>query len=392
MVSTLDQTGLAIEPQTQIVADLVADYQAIYGPDINVDSNSPDGQLINIQAQAISDLLQLLLLTYNSFAVSTAFGERLDQLVELNGISRIAGTFTQAQVVVTITAAQTIPGLDQTVVTPFTVKDDAGNQFQLKTSYVAGAPGTPTLIFQAVAVGKVQTTAATITKIVTPTAGITAVNNPSVASDVLGVNEETDAQLKVRHARSLAVASTGPSDAMEAVLKNVAGVIDAYVVENNTSGVVNGIPANGVWPIVNGGTAVGIAQAIYSKKSPGAPMKGSVTQAVVRPNGSTFTAQWDASISQTLYIKFSVIWIGPQAMSNADISAALSAALVYRLGQNPTIADILAAMRAIAPTAVVSINSSTQGVSRDNASWNSVVPPTDAQHYFVLSAGNVVIS
>jgi hypothetical protein len=397
VVSTLDNTGLTIEPQTQLVADLVADYQSIYGPNINVDSNSPDGQLINIQAQAISDLLQLLLSTYNGFTVAGAFGTRLDQLVELNGIFRIAGTFTKAQVVVTITTAQTIPGLDQTVVPAFTVQDTAGNQYQLVTSYVAAGPATPTLTFQAVNIGKVQTIASTITKIVTATAGITTVNNPSVSSDVIGLNEETDSQLKVRHARSLALASTGPSDSLEGALKGVAGVLDAFVVENNTNATVGFIPAHSVYVIVRGTTALntpGIGLAIYAKKSAGCGLvsPAGYNVSVARPNGQTFTASWDEAASQPLYIKFSLIWIGPQVISNADVQTQLAAVLVYRLGQNPTIGDVLNAMRTIAPTAVVSINSSTQGVSSDNATWNSVVSPNVVSDFFTVSAANITIS
>src|SRR5579872_1610275 len=144
MVSTIDQTGLTIEPNAQIVADLVLDYQNIYGSDISVSSNSPDGQLINIQAQMISDYLELLDSIYNSFSPANAFGTQLDQRVALNGIQRKQGTFTQAQVLVTFSAAVTLPGLDQTAVTPFTVADNSGNQFQLVTTHVAGGPGTAT--------------------------------------------------------------------------------------------------------------------------------------------------------------------------------------------------------------------------------------------------------
>jgi hypothetical protein len=381
-ISTLTQAGLAIESNPNLVAFLISALQSIYGTGINVDSNSPDGQLIQIFAQCDEDVLELLLATYNLAAVPTAYGTRLDQLVALNGLARQQGTFTLAQVVVTITVAQTIPGLDQTAVTPFTVSDTAGNQYQLNTSYVAGAPGTPTLTFQAVTIGQVQTSANTITNIVTSTLGITTVNNPSVAADIIGINEETDAQLKVRHARSFNIASTGPSDAMEGALKNVPGVVDAYVVENNTGATVNTIPPYSVWAIVNGGNVTLIGLAIYSKKAPGCNMKGSQTYTVTRVNGALFTVQWDNAISQTLYVKFSIIWRGAAAMSNADIQTALSKALVYKLGQNPSIGDVVTAMATIAPTAIVTIASPTQGVSTDNSTWASLVTPTDAQHYF----------
>ena len=393
MTSSIDQTGLTIESKASIVADLVAAYQTIYGADINVNSNSPDGQLINIYAQSISDFLELLLDTYNNFAVDTSYGQRLDELVALNGLARQQGTYTIAQVQVTANQAVTIPGLDQSAVPAFTVSDGSGNQFQLSVSHTFGGAGTATLAFQAADVGNVQTTANTITNIVTPTLGISSVNNPSTASDVIGVDEETDAQLKIRHHQSFTLASQGPSDSMEAALQNLPGMTSALVVENNTGGTVNTVPAHTVWPIVAGlATPADIANAIYSKKSPGCGLKGSQNLIVTRPNGTTFTAQWDNALTQPLYIKFSIIWKGAPTLSNADIESQLAAALVYTLGQNPSIGDIVTAMQTIAPTAIVTINSATQGVSTDNATWESIVTPTTAQYYFTVSAANIVVS
>jgi hypothetical protein len=390
-ISTLTQTGLSIESNPDIVAFLVLCFQFIYGADINVDSNSPDGQLIGIMAQAVTDFLELLLATYNLAAIATSYGTRLDQLVALNGIQRKQGTFTQAQVLVTANAAVTVPGQDQTAITPFTVADNAGNQFQLVVSHVFGGPGAATLTFQAVNIGQVETTANTITNIITSTLGVSTVNNPSTASDTIGVNEETDAQLKVRQAQSFTLGATGPSDAMESALRNIPDVVDAIVIENNTAAPVNTVPAFTVWPIVNGGTNVEIAQAIYAKKSPGTPMKGSVSQLVTRPNGQTFLAQWDIAVAQPLHIAFSIIWRGPQVFSNDTLIAALAATLAYKLGQNPSIGDIVQAMIVIAPTAIVTINSATEGVSVDGSTWESLVSPNTAQNYFTVAPGNIAI-
>lgn len=390
-VSTLTQVGLSIESNPNIVLFLQDAFRFIYGADINVDSNSPDGQLIGILAQSTTDFLELLLATYNLAAIATSYGTRLDQLVALNGIQRKQGTFTQAQVLVTANAAVTVPGQDQTAITPFTVADNAGNQFQLVASHVFSGAGSATLTFQAVDIGQVETTANTITNIITSTLGVATVNNPSTASDAIGVNEETDAQLKVRQAQSFTLGETGPSDSMESALRNIPDVVDAIVIENNTSAPVNTVPAYTVWPIVNGGTPEEIAQAIYSKKSPGTPMKGSITQLIIRPNGQTFLAQWDVAISQPLFIAFSIIWRGPQVFSNATLIAALAIALEYKLGQNPNIGDIVQAMIVIAPTAIVTINSATEGVSVDGSTWESLVSPDTAQKYFTVSEGNISI-
>ena len=100
-VSTITASGLAIESLPNIISWLTSQFQAIYGNDINLNSNSPDGQLLNIFAQASIDQLELLLDTYNGFAVDSAYGTRLDQLVALNGLARLQGTSTIAYVLVT---------------------------------------------------------------------------------------------------------------------------------------------------------------------------------------------------------------------------------------------------------------------------------------------------
>lgn len=390
--STINSSGLTIQPKASIITDLVGGYQTIYGADINVASNSPDGQLINIQAQAISDFNELLLDTYNSFAIDSAYGERLDQLVALNGMFRKQGTNTVAYVLVTSTQAVNIPGQDQTAVTPFTVADNAGNQYQLEASYSFGSATSVSLAFRAVTIGEIQTLPNTITNITTSTLGISAVNNPDTSTDVIGVNEETDVQLRVRHSQSLALAATGPADSVEAALRNIPDVTDAYVVENDTGGSVNTVPAHSQWCIVNGGTSAEIGTAIYSKKGIGCGQKGSVSYIVTRPNGSTFTAQWDVGIAQDLYVAFSIIWRGAVTLDDADIAIALALALTYKLGQDPSISDVIIAMQTIAPTAIVTIDSSSQGVSDDAMTWESVIQPTDAQHYYVASAANITIS
>ena len=395
-LSTLTAAGLTIESNTDIVTFLVSGYQSIYGKDINVASNSPDGQRIGIEAQCMSDLLELLADAYSACAVPTSYGQRLDQLVALNGLQRVTATYTIAQVAVTVTGAGSLPGLDQTASTPFTVADTGGNQYQLLTSQTPASAGTYTYSFQASDIGDVQTLPGTTTQIVTPYVIVASVNNPSISSDVIGINEETDSQLRVRHAQSLALASTGPSDSLEAALRNYTGITDAYVVENNTGTAFGtGQPAHSVWPIVNpnGATSAQIASVIYAKKAPGCALYGAQSAIVARPNGTSFTAQWDLAVSQPLHIAFGVLWIGPQILGNADVANALALALTYRLGQNPSIGDILVAMQTIAPTAVVQINTSgSQGVSSDNSHWGSTATPNSPLNFFTVSATNITVT
>ena len=67
MPDVLDATGLTTKTLSELLAELVAAFKVIYGPNINVDQNSPDGQSLNIYSQGGVDYRELLTSIYNSF-------------------------------------------------------------------------------------------------------------------------------------------------------------------------------------------------------------------------------------------------------------------------------------------------------------------------------------
>ncbi|MDD5301497.1 MAG: baseplate J/gp47 family protein [Elusimicrobia bacterium] len=274
-INSLTAGGLTIQQQPDIVAELTTGYTSIYGADINLGPNTPDGQMMNIYATALEDNLELLQSVYNMFNLINAYGVQLDNMGQLLGLIRQAGTYTQAQVLVTVSQAVTLPGQDVLVSNPsatvFTVADEAGNQYQLVASHVFSGAGSATLTFAAVDIGQILTSANTITAILTPLLGVTSVNNPSTSSDVLGTNEETDSAFRVRMAQSFQLAAVGPADALRAALLNVPGILDAYVPENDTGGIVDGVFSTGIMTVVNQGSVADadVAQVIYAKKGMG---------------------------------------------------------------------------------------------------------------------------
>lgn len=392
--NNLSSTGLTVNSTTDIVNNLTLAFQAIYGSQINVNPNSPDGQLINILAQAIEDNLQLLVQVYNSFAVDSAFGVILDQRVALSGITRNQGTYTLAYVNVTATQALTLPGQDVLVLNPgasvFTVADTAGNQYQLATSYVFVGAGTQTLAFNSVTLGQIQTVPNTITTIITVTPGISGVNNPSTSSDIEGLPEETDPQLKIRQANSYFLQAVAPADAIRAALLDIP-TADAFVAENDTGSPSLGVPAYGLWIIVSPGTATPqqIGTAIYMKKNPGCALKGSQSYAVVRPQGNTATMQWDLALQETLYVQATLYpRIPGQTFDVTADGIALAEALIYKLGQSSVAGDIATAMAIIEPLAIVG----NAQVSTNGITYEQIVSPSDFQHYLFVTAARITLS
>lgn len=394
MPNILDANGLQVKSVDEINTDLITAYQQIYGADINVESNSPDGQLIGILSQNIRDVLELLVQTYNSFSIDSAFGITLDARMAMSGIQRQQGTYTLANVNVTVSQALTLLGLNELIADPnatvFTVSDDAGNQFQLLNTFVFGAPGTSTLVFQSAVIGQVQTMPNTIQTVVTTQLGVTSVNNPTTSSDVEGLPEETDPQLKIRQAASYYLQAVGPADAIRAALLQVEDISDAYVVENDTGGVVDTVPAHAIWVIVTGGTFPEIANVIYTKKAPGCDMKGSNSQIVARPQGNSFTAKWDSSLTQALTIRATLVpRIPGETFDLVADATALAAALIYKLGQSPSIGDVVIAMQVIEPNAILT----TVNVSKNGGgTWEDIVSPDTAQYYFTVDAVDILLT
>ena len=208
MANQVTAAGIETDSLTDIVAQLTADLQSIYGADINVDSDSPDGQWINSIAQVVIDELDLITQVYNSFDPDLAIGTVLDQRVTINGIQRLGGTYTTTAVTIVTDRALTLYGLDQTIQPVYTVADNAGNQWQLIATQSPVAAGTYSYSFQAADPGAVLTTPNTITVPVTIVIGVSSINNPSTYIS-LGINEETDAALRLRRQKSVSLSSQG---------------------------------------------------------------------------------------------------------------------------------------------------------------------------------------
>jgi hypothetical protein len=305
MPNTLNADGLTTKTRAELLSELTSDFETIYGSDINLDSDTPDGQILGIFIQSYLDLLDLLSQVYNSFDPDNAIGVVLDQRVAINGIQRQSGTFTVTNITVVTDQALNLYGLDQSVEEVFTVQDDAGNQFQLIDTYSAPGSGSHVLAFQAAEPGEVLTIPNTITTPVTIVLGVTSVNNPT-SFTTLGINEETDNELKLRRRRSVSLASQGYLAGLLAALENLTGMNSAFVYENNTAATdADGVPSHSIWVIVSGTASdEDIANAIYQKRNAGCGMFGSESYTITQIDGSPFIINWDEVIQENLFIKF----------------------------------------------------------------------------------------
>lgn len=392
MPNTIDANGLTIKSLSEIITEILngtgsyPGFYAIYGNQINVGPNSPDGNMINIFAQSAIDMEEFCAEVFASFDPDQATGVVLDQRCAINGVVRRGATYTIQPVLVTVGQAVTLQGLDTSPLSPFTVSDAAGNRFFLVSTAAFGGAGSQTLTFQAAQLGPILTTLNTINQITTPTLGVLTVNNPGAPTTV-GISEETDAALRIRRANSVSLPSKGYLEGLLGALLDTDGVTQAIVLENDTNATVGTIPGHSIWCIVLGGSDDDVAHAIYVKRNAGCGMKGSVTVNVPQIDETTFPIQFDRPTSENLWIEFDVVAI-TGAIDEDYIRAQLLARLSYNIGQSADTATIVALVKLISPNASIE----GEGVSADGVTYVSLLAPTAINYQFVLTAPKIIIN
>jgi hypothetical protein len=366
----------------------------IYGPGLNVNPNSPDGQMVNIYALGKEDTLQQLQNIYDSFDPDQATGVALDARCAINGVQREAGTYTVQAVSVTTSGAVVLPGLDlYTALEAFTVQDGQGNQYQLTTTTTFVSAGTQSLVFQAALLGAVSSAPGTITVPVTILPNVISVNNPSGPSTV-GTNEETDPVLRIRRQNSVALPARGWLPGLVAGLLDITGITDAVVLQNNTSETnAYGIPPNTIWPIVSTDSSdVGlveseVANVIDIYRTAGCGMKGSSTVVVDQISGPALTIAFDFAVPQLLWFKATITEItGSADASFITNSIASQFENAYDINQPADSSAIVAYIKQIAPNVAVSL----EGVSTDGVIYTTLVTPGTVQRQFTIAGSSYV--
>lgn len=399
MPNIIDANGLQTESLADEVSNLNSGFQGIYGSDIIVDSNSSDGQLINIFAQNIVDLLELLTAIYNNFDPDFAQGVVLDQRVAINNIQRQGATYTYQNVQITTDRALNLQGLDDQANNPdglgFTVGDNANNQFILLDSQTIASAGTYTFTFRAKNLGAISTAPNTITNPITVVLGVTAINNATSQTSI-GRDGETDYQLRERRKQSVALGSTGYLNGLQGAIQNLDGVVDAKVYENYTNvedG--DGIPAHSIYVVVDGGADSDIGNQIYARKSAGCGMKGDEEYEITTPAGQIFTAKFDRPNAENLHITFGIqALVAGQSFDTEAIKQYIVDNVTFRIGQ-AAIAEALAVVAQAAIDSTTGVNTgavTNLQVSNDGSTWEYYLTVSDIKNIFSLSTDNIDIT
>ena len=336
----LTAAGLLTKDNLQLVSDLESGLQDIYsqnGEVLNFDSNTPDGQLIQILAELGTVLREQLTDVYNSIDPDKCVGAVQDNRYQINYLVRNAGAFTLQNIAVTANKTVSLQGLDsafnETNAAAYAVSADTGAVWYLVDSATIYA-GTTTLEFRAAEKGAIIPTIGTITNQVTIEPGITNVIN-NVGATSIGYDQESDSDFRIRRNRSTGTRSENNFDTIWANLLALDGVTDVNGWQNTGSTTDStGTPAHSIWFIVEGGANTAIADVIYSNMG-GSGTKGSVTVPITTASMQTININFDRATVVPLYIKFDLQVITELGEIDQDgIKEFIVNNLSYNIGEN----------------------------------------------------------
>lgn len=299
----IDDTGYHLADYPAFLAYYQDQYRAIYGADVDLNSDTQDGQWVAVEAKAAYDSAALGQSVYNSFSPSSAKGVGLSRVVKINGLKRHVPSFS--------TVTLTVVGSSGTVINNGVAQDTINQKWLLPTVVTIPGGGTINVTATAELVGFVTADVATVTKIFTNTLGWQTVNNAAAA--IPGAPVETDAQLRARQTVSTADPSLTVLDGTVGGVSNLTGVTKVRAYENDTDITdANTLPPHSISLVVAGGDDVAVAQEILLHKTPGTNTYGTTSELVYDAHGMpvniSFYRPTVATISVQLTIASGVGW------------------------------------------------------------------------------------
>ncbi len=331
-VPTIDFTeaGIAIPSESDILAAVQADMNAAFGGGLNQDLETPQGQLASSQTAIIGDKNNEFAYFVNQVDPQYASGRFQDAIARIYFLTRKPATSTA------VTA--TLTGLAGTVVPAGTLAQDttSGNTYVLSGDTTIPSTGTVDAEFQNMETGPIPCPAGTLTSVYQAISGWDTITN--AADGVLGSDVEGRADFEYRRQNSVALNSVGTLGSIYATVFNIDNVLDVYVVDNPTGGVVNTgssnypMAAHSLFVAVVGGVDADIAEAIWSKKDVGCDYNGNTTVTVTDESGYSYPyPTYDVTFERpsAVPILFAVNIVDDPSLP-ADIVDLVKAAIVDR--------------------------------------------------------------
>ncbi len=279
-MAQITTTGAVRTTLEQYVILLENAFRSVFGQDLDVDPETPQGQLIGIIALSLAQSDEAIIDVSNAANIYRAVDQQIDGLAAILSILRDPAERSQVTVTLTGVPATLIPAGSR-------ARTDAGDLFSLSVDTQLSGAGTATATMLSVETGAIAAAAGTLDNIVDIVPGWETVNN--VADATSGRSIETDTEYRARYFRELSRNATAPLESVIAAVSEIEGVSDVVGRENDLSinqtidGVV--LIPHSIAIVVQGGGDTEIAQAMQLRKTGGTATNGTTTVTIPHPSG-----------------------------------------------------------------------------------------------------------
>ena len=383
----IDANGFKAESFTEILTRLSNGLKNIYGQDINLDQDTPDGQQLGIQANIISDFQDLALYIYNSMDPDLADGANFDKLLKLLARTRLPSSRSTVDIEMVLNKTVSIPA-------SYTIKDLNNQNWIIGTAQTLDA-GTHLVSFYSEDWGNITAEPNTINEQVTILTEVVSINNPESA--ISGRDEESIVQVRERRNKILEINASSTIGSIIGKILDLNGVIDAVPYENMTKiyDPVRDIQPNSYWIVVKGGDIAQISEIIAIDKNGGTGLKGQVEtvyiEKFVRKDGSVrefyHDVKFDRPTEVSIHIKFKVSRkISTQSIDIEHIKDTLANKEFY-IAQNITVTELYSTIYSAATNYIAT----DLEVSKDGVVWDSVFLQAGYDEEFIIEKSNIEI-
>ncbi|QDH85509.1 baseplate J-like protein [Proteus phage vB_PmiP_RS51pmB] len=321
---TVTSKGIMTENLTDIIARLELKFKEIYGDDIDLSPDTPDGQVLGVFAQELANCNDVISFCVRMLNPYTATGRWLTDRALYAGLERRGAKHTYSNNV-------SIKGDGASLINTgsILVAQDQSRWEIMSITKNSDKDYSATIRSEQPGVLDLAADEELVPEIVV---GITTV--VTTEKSVGGTNEESDLELLTRFMKSHSINNFDDRAGVEAQVLSIDDVYQAVVYENFTSQTDHrGVPAHSINVVVDGGADEDIAIAILKKKKGGCGLFGK-EEAEVFIDGATRKAYFDRAKNKEINVAVVVKRITPLTDIDQNAIKNSLAALKFGIGED----------------------------------------------------------
>lgn len=299
MMYGVTKDGFNRKTYNDVISDMENRAKELFGEDINLMETNPMAMTFQNMGWEISSLWELAEDVYNSAFVDTSEDSSLDGVGKYIGTNRKPSQHSKG--VITIEGSK-----DVKIPKGFRISTESTEVvFETTTTKIIEESGKVEIPIKSIDTGMENNLPSmTLTKVVNPISGVSKIYNENTTTD--GLDVEKDKEFRERYYRSINLGGSSTRESVEAALLNLADVTDAFVEENDTIEVKEGVPPKALAPYVFGGVDEVIVKTILLSKAGGIRSFGEIETEIEDSKGIKHIIGFTRPTVKDIYIKLDI--------------------------------------------------------------------------------------